>query len=94
MQDLQHWLEICMHYMVLTTHQVFIIWNDFIRLHTFKNGKRSQNVDRHMLQNANLLYRVSQKTNWTLFDFMQYKSDIAVKFRSLHSEIINLDVDI
>jgi hypothetical protein len=40
------WKYALSHYMVLTTIQVFIIWNDFIRLHTFQNGKRSQNVDR------------------------------------------------
>ena len=40
------WKYALSHYMVLTNIQVFFIWNDFIRLHTFQNGKRSQNVDR------------------------------------------------
>jgi hypothetical protein len=52
-----------------------IIWNDLIRLHTFQNGKRLQNVDRPTSceMQINLKYRVSaQKAG--LFDFMQRKS--------------------
>jgi hypothetical protein len=55
------WKYAFSHYMVLTTIQVFIIWNDFIRLHTFQNGKRSKNVDRPQVAKckSTLKYRVS-----------------------------------
>jgi hypothetical protein len=57
------WKYALSHYMVLTTIQVFFIWNDFIRLHTFQNGKRSQNVDRPTSceMQIYLKYRVSLK---------------------------------
>ena len=88
------WKYALSHYMVLTNIHVFIIWNDCIRLHTFQNVKRSQNVDRPTGCEMQIYLKIpgapppKKKTGHHLI-LCNVKAIKAI----MHSEMTNFDFD-